>query len=68
MNALLFAAGTFSKFWFVIPMVIAVSLAYSATRHEDTRTIFRSAFKFGSWLLGFMLVILLILIWISTYN
>ena len=31
----LFAIGGIKDFWFAVPLILAVSLVYAATRHED---------------------------------
>ena len=75
MNELLLAdaaAGDFwhvlwtNEFWYALPLIIAVSLVYAATRHESMEPILRHAWRFGSWMVGFMVVVfavLLVFIW-----
>ena len=36
------------------PLLVAVSLVYAGTRHEDLRTILRHAASFGGWTVVFM--------------
>lgn len=36
------------------PLLLAVSLVYAATRHEDMRSILRHATSFGGWTVVFM--------------
>ena len=36
------------------PLLVAVSLVYAATRHEDMRSILRHAASFGGWTVVFM--------------
>jgi hypothetical protein len=43
--------------WFALPLVIVVSLVYAATRHEAIRPILRHARRFGTWVVGFMVVV-----------
>jgi hypothetical protein len=43
--------------WFALPLVIVVSLVYAATRHEAIRPILRHATRFGTWVVGFMVVV-----------
>ncbi len=51
----------------VVPLLIAVSLVYSATRHEHTEEIMRGAWKsavtFGGFLVG-IFVVLALLAWV----
>ena len=39
------------------PLLLAVSLVYAATRHEDMPSILRHAIRFGVGTIGFMLVV-----------
>ena len=52
--------------WFALPLVIVVSLVYAATRHEAMQPILRHAMRFGTWVVGFMVVVffgLLVFMW-----
>jgi len=50
-----------NQMWFALPLIVAVSLVYSATRHEEMRPILEHAFRLGWSILVFMGVILLVL-------
>ncbi|QDV75621.1 hypothetical protein [Botrimarina mediterranea] len=39
------------------PLLVAVSLVYAATRHEDMPSILRHAVRFGVGTVGFMVVV-----------
>jgi cytochrome c oxidase assembly factor CtaG len=43
--------------WYALPAIIAVSLVYSATRHEEMRPILFHAGRVGLWIVGFMTVV-----------
>ena len=43
--------------WHALPLVVAVSLVYAATRHEDMQPILGHAGRTAIWILGFMAVI-----------
>ena len=45
------------KIWYALPLVVAVSLVYAATRHEDMRPIFFHAARFATMIVAFMAVI-----------
>jgi len=47
--------------WFALPLVIAVSLVYAATRHESMAPILRHATRIGTWIVGFMVAVFLVL-------
>ncbi len=43
--------------WYALPLIVAVSLVYAATRHEDMRPILVHAGRTAIWIIGFMAVI-----------
>jgi hypothetical protein len=51
-----------NDFWYALPLVIAVSLVYGATRHETMQPILHHAIRFGTWIIGFMAVIFVLLL------
>ncbi len=51
--------------WYALPLVIAVSLVYAATRHERMGPILAHALRIGVWILGFMAVIFVALLLVS---
>lgn len=66
----LFAANFFHRLWevnlwYAVPLIIAVSLVYAATRHEDMREIFPHALRFGMWIVVGMGVLFVILWFLS---
>jgi hypothetical protein len=61
MNFLLFAAV--NRLWYALPLVVAVSLVYGATRHERARPILEHALRFAWWIVSFMAV-LFVLLWL----
>jgi len=62
---LLLAAGDVTRFWYALPLIVTVSLVYSATRHEDMTHILKHALRFGGWVVGFMAVVFVILYFAS---
>ena len=50
-----------SPYWYLLPLVIVVSLVYSATRHEEWPLIWRRAVRLAIFILCFMAVTLAIL-------
>ncbi|MEQ8208954.1 MAG: hypothetical protein RH917_03910 [Lacipirellulaceae bacterium] len=40
--------------WHAVPLVVSVSLVWSATRHELMPSILRHAVRFAVWVLAFM--------------
>ena len=55
-----------SQFWYAIPLIVAVSLTYAATRHELIEPILRHAVRIGVWIVGFMTVVFAVLLLISS--
>lgn len=47
--------------WFFLPLLAAISLVYSATRHEAMGPILIHAVRFAAWVVGFMAMILVVL-------
>jgi hypothetical protein len=43
--------------WYAVPLIVAVSLVYAATRHEQIGPILRHATRVAVWIAGFMLVV-----------
>ncbi len=63
MDAILLAAAQSDDYmWYALPLVIAVSLVYSATRHERMAPVLSHAVRIGVWILGFMAVIMVVLL------
>ena len=55
----------FPLIWYAAPIVVTVSLAYGATRHEETPQILHHAFRCGVWILSFMGIFWLALSFLS---
>ena len=55
-NLLLGAAGI-QDFLYAVPLIIAVSLVYAATRQEEPAAIFRHTPRVAVWIVGFMGVV-----------
>jgi len=51
--------------WYALPLVVAVSLVYAATRHEAMGPILKHAAGCGAWIVGLMAVALVLLFLIS---
>jgi hypothetical protein len=52
--------------WYAVPAIIAVSLVYAATRHEQMRPIMIHAGRVAVWLVGFMVMVFVVLELISS--
>jgi hypothetical protein len=61
MDSLLLAAAGINDLWYALPLIVTVSLVYSATRHEEVGPILTHAVRIGVWILGFMAVIFAVL-------
>ncbi|TWU56947.1 hypothetical protein Poly51_28660 [Rubripirellula tenax] len=42
---------------YYVPLIIAISLVFGGTRHEDTSLVLRHAWQTGRWITGFMAII-----------
>ena len=69
MENLLFAASAASTsindLWYAFPLIVAVSLVYAATRHEQAKPILLHALRLAVWITGFMAVVFVVLVLIS---
>lgn len=54
-------------FWYLIPLLVAISLVYAGTRQEAMEMILAHAWRTAVWIIGFMLVIFLILLSMSWF-
>lgn len=66
-NPLLAAVEAYD-FWYAVPLVVAVSLVYAATRHEELGPILSHAMRIGVWIVGFMLIVLVVLLLVSWFT
>ncbi|MGB7346796.1 MAG: hypothetical protein WBD20_21420 [Pirellulaceae bacterium] len=48
-----------------LPLIIAISLVFGATRHENTSLILKHSFQTARWITGFMAFIFVVLAFIS---
>lgn len=51
--------------WNALPLVVAVSLVYAATRHEQMEEIVAHAVRVGTWIIGFMALVFVIVMGLS---
>jgi hypothetical protein len=54
-----------AQLWYIMPLILAVSLVYGATRHELPGPILHHAFKTAVWMVTFMGAIFAILLFVS---
>ena len=60
-DLLLLASNGPHDLWYAVPLIVAVSLVYAATRHEDTRLILIHSVRTLVWIVGFMAVVFVLL-------
>ena len=51
--------------WYAVPAILAISLVYAATRHEQMRPLLIHAGRAVLWISGFMLAVFAVLELIS---
>jgi len=56
-----------AQLWYSLPLVIAISLVYGATRHEYLKEILESSAKALGWVMTFMAIIF-VLVWYFSRN
>jgi len=62
---MLLAALTINTMWYALPLVVAVSLVYAATRHEQMEPILGHAVRIAIWITGFMGIVFLVILAVS---
>ncbi|MEO1614934.1 MAG: hypothetical protein AAFV88_03735 [Planctomycetota bacterium] len=50
---------------YYVPLIVAISLVFGATRHEETSTVLMHSFYTARWVTGFMAVIFVALLVIN---
>ena len=50
------------RLWYALPLIVAISLVYAATRHEFMGPILHHAWRIAVWIMGFMLIVFVVLL------
>jgi hypothetical protein len=58
--------GTSNVYWLVLPLVIAISVVYAASRHESWPRIWMHALRLCLWILGILVGTTAVLLLINT--
>jgi hypothetical protein len=53
-------------YWFVLPLIIAISLVYAASRHEEWSLIFKHALRLSGTILVILVAATLLLLLVNT--
>ena len=53
-------------YWLILPLVIAISVVYAASRHESWPRIWSHSLRLCLWILGILLVATALLLLINT--
>lgn len=56
------------QLWYAAPLICVVSLVYAATRHEHVVPILAHAARFALWVVGFMALLMVLLMIMSSYT
>ncbi len=65
MNTALLALILNSQLWFAAPLIVAISIAYAASRHELVKPIMIHAARTALWIVLFMSVIYTVVLFLS---
>jgi hypothetical protein len=57
MQNVLFALLGIGDLWYAVPLIVAVSLVYAATRHELMWPILQHSVRVAVWIVGFMAIV-----------
>ena len=49
------------RIWYAVPLIVAISLVYAATRHELIQPILSHAWRVAMMIMGFMVIVFVIL-------
>jgi len=49
------------RIWYAVPLVVAISLVYAATRHELLLPILQHAWRIAFWIVCFMSIVFCVL-------
>lgn len=53
-------------YWFVLPLIVAISLVYAASRHESWRLIWSQALRLTGTIVSILVVSTVVLLLINT--
>jgi hypothetical protein len=56
-----------AKFWYLVPLIVVISLVYGGTRHEKLSEILAHSVRSAAWLVMFLFFIFVI-VWVSGYG
>jgi heme/copper-type cytochrome/quinol oxidase subunit 2 len=54
-----------NQMWYALPLIVVVSLVYSATRHEEMQPILAHAARLGIFITVFMTIVFGVLFFVS---
>jgi len=54
-----------NELWYVLPLVVVISLVYSGTRYEQPDDILIGSLHSAKWIVGFMLIVFAVLWFVS---
>ena len=57
-----------AQIWYAIPLVVAISLVYGATRHENLKEILIQTYRSAVWVIGFMAIIFAVIFVAGYWN
>lgn len=57
-----------AQIWYAIPLIVAISLVYGATRHETLKDILIQSYNSAVWVIGFMAMIFAIIFVAGYWN
>lgn len=67
MTDLMLMATSSAKAWYLVPLLVSISLVYGGTRHERPSEILAHAVRSAIWLLVFLFIVFS-LVWVSGFG
>jgi len=65
--AILLTTAPYNQLWYAVPLVVAVSLVYGATRDEEMLPILVQSYRAATWILTFLAIVFAVLLVVSWF-
>lgn len=63
----LLLATTYNQLWYSVPLIVAISLVYGATRDEEMGPILIQSYRAAVWIVTFLAIVFAVLLVVSWF-
>ena len=63
----LLASMPYNQLWYAVPLIVAVSLVYGATRDEEMGPILVQSYRAAIWIVTFLAIVFAVLLVVSWF-